>query len=364
MKFCLIVMVVVAGLLPEVAVGAVPGAVSDHAVILMYHHVSDTAPVSTSVAPALFEQHLEHLAAKGFRVLPLPEVVAALDAGQGLPDSVVVITFDDGYRSVYEEAFPRLRERGWPFTVFVTSDAIDQGIGPVMTWDQLREMAAAGATIASHGKRHDHLQRLLPGETRDHWRERTRADLLASGLRIRQETGQETSLLAYPYGEFDEALLEVVGALGWTGFGQQSGAAGALADLRALPRFPMAAGFAAMADFPLKAASLPLPVVGAEPGDLVLKFGAGSVILGAEPPVLRLTLAEDGCRLDQVSAYVGGQGRALVWRLDPQGRVLEVQAPENLPPGRSRYNVTAPAAAEGRWCWYSYTWIVGDGHGD
>lgn len=360
MKICLMVMICWAGLIPESASGVVP----DHAVIFMYHHVSDTAPPSTSVPPALFERHLDHLAENGFRVLPLPEVAAALAAGRGMPDSVVVITFDDGYRSVYEEAFPRLRARGWPFTVFVASDAIDQGTGPVLTWAQLKEMGDAGATIASHGRRHDHLQRLRPGETRAAWRERTLADLETSQRRIRAETGQEARLVAYPYGEFDDHLLEVVGELGWIGCGQQSGAAGTLGDLRALPRFPMAAGFASMDDFPLKAASLPLPVVGVEPDDLLLKFGAGSVILGAEPPVLRLTLAASGCRWEQVAAYAGVQGRALVRRPDDQRRVLEIQAPGPLPAGRSRYNVTAPAEDAGRWCWYSYTWIVGDRHGD
>ena len=130
------------------------GAVPDHAVILMYHHVSATTPASTSVDPDLFEAHLDYLEENGFRVWPLDQVVDSLGAGRALPDSVVVFTFDDGYRSVYEEAYPRLRQRGWPFTVFVTTDAIDHRQGPVLTWDQLREMAGQGATIASHPQHH------------------------------------------------------------------------------------------------------------------------------------------------------------------------------------------------------------------
>ena len=59
-------------------------------------------------------------------------------------DAGVVLTFDDGYRSVYETAYPLLKARGWPFTVFLCPEGIDRGRGPVMTWDQLREMAAAG----------------------------------------------------------------------------------------------------------------------------------------------------------------------------------------------------------------------------
>ena len=111
-----------------------------HAVILIYHHVSDKTPSSTSITPDLFDQHLEYLATNGFRVMDLPSVVQIIKEGQDLPDSVVVLTFDDGYESVYTEVFPRLKKRGWPFTVFVCPDAIDRHEGPVMSWDELREM--------------------------------------------------------------------------------------------------------------------------------------------------------------------------------------------------------------------------------
>jgi biofilm PGA synthesis lipoprotein PgaB len=340
------------------------GELPDHAVILMYHHVSATAPASTSVAPGLFEEHLAYLEKHGFRVWSLPAVVDSLAGGGALPDSVVVFTFDDGYRSVYEEAFPRLRRRGWPFTVFVTTDAIDNGEGPVLSWDQLREMAAQGATIASHGQHHRHLQRRLPGETEDQWRQRTLGELRHSGRRIRQEIGQETDLLAYPYGEHDERLTRLVRQLGWTAFGQQSGPAGVTSDPAALPRFPMAAGFASMEGFPVKAASLPLPVVRAEPQDLVLIFGTGSVILGAEAPTLKLTLAAGDYQAGQLAAYSGGQGRIEARWSDRAAGTLEITATGPLGPGRSRYNVTAPARDGRRWYWYSHTWIAGQEHGD
>ena len=351
-------------LLVLVRAGQTRADVPDHAVIFMYHHVSDTAPVATSVSPALFEEHLEYLEKHDFRVWDLARVVRSLRSGETLPDSVVVFTFDDGYRSVYSEAFPRLRRRGWPFTVFVCTDAIDNQTGPVLSWNQLREMASAGATIASHGQRHRHLQRRLPGESPDQWRQRTLAELRRSSQRILAEIGREPDMVAYPYGEFDDSLLQMVEQLGWTGFGQQSGAAGRLGSMTALPRFPMAAGFASMTDFPVKAASLPLPVLAVTAADPVLKFGPESVIVGAEAPVLRLTLAAGEYRPDQLAAFASGQGPALVRWVDRPGLVVEIRAGKDIPPGRSRYNVTAPSREGKRWYWYSYTWIAGDGHGD
>ena len=351
-------------LLGAAAPGLGSAVVPDHAVILQYHHVSDTTPPSTSVTPELFAQHLEFLEGHGFHVWSLPEVANHLKSGTALPDSVVAITFDDGYLSVFTEAYPLLRQRGWPFTVFVTAEAIDHQTGPVLSWDQLREMGADGATIASHGNRHEHLQRLGPGESREQWRSRTRFELAQSQNRIRDEVGQEQTLLAFPYGEYDDNLLEVVRQLGWTGFGQQSGPVGVLSDRACLPRFPMAAGFASMESFPVKVASLPLPVLLAEPQDLKLIFGPGSVIMGSEAPVLRLTLEPGNYQADQLAAYVGGVGQADLRWVDRDNGVVEIKAPGDLPPGRSRYNVTAPADDGRRWYWYSYTWISGNTHND
>nr|MEE4267520.1 polysaccharide deacetylase family protein [Candidatus Krumholzibacteria bacterium] len=291
-------------------------------------------------------------------------VVDSLRHGGSLPDSVVVLTFDDGYRSVYTEAFPRLKERGWPFTVFVSSDAIDQREGPVATWEELIEMAAHGATIASHSQKHNHMPRLMSGETRQEWKTRLLAELRHSQQRILAETGQKHDLVAFPYGEFDAEVLGLLDQLGWIGFGQQSGAVGHFSDLRCLPRFPMAAQFAEMESFALKGGSLPLPVVSVQAEDLELLFNPSSVMVGAEPPLLKLKLGPGHFRPAELAAYAGGQGRIRsTWSGEPD-RTLEVQAPAALTPGRSRYNVTVPDLTGRRWYWYSHTWVVGHEHAD
>jgi biofilm PGA synthesis lipoprotein PgaB len=340
---------------------AVDPAVPEHAVILMYHHVSEDTPASTSVSPEVFARHLSFLADHGFRVRPLPEIVAALRNEVSLPDSVVAITFDDGYSSVYETAYPLLSERGWPFTVFVSSEAIDTRQGPVTTWPQLREMADHGATIASHGRHHQHLQRLRDGESREEWARRIQGELEHSLRRIAQETGQEHNFLAYPFGENDARLRGLVAAMGWVAFGQQSGAVGALSDTTCLPRFPMAAGFADLEEFGVKVASLPLPVAEWQAEDLIVRFSEESVILGADPPVLKVRLK---AQCPGLAAYASGQGKALITPSEQKPGWLEVRAREGVPPGRSRYNLTAPFGGSGRWYWYSHTWIVGEAHDD
>lgn len=342
----------------------VPGALAEtpvHAVALIYHHVDASMPSSTSVSPELFTEHLDHLAEGGFTVLGLEEVVDALKTDGTLPDKAVTLTFDDGYRSVYETAFPLLQAQGWPFTVFVCPDGIDHRRGPLMTWDQLREMAAAGVTIANHGLRHDHLHRRLEGETDETWATRTRAELVQSHERLEKEIGRAPALLAYPYGEYDADLQEIVRDLGWAAVGQQSGAMGPHSDLTALPRFPMSAGDASMKSFPVKVSCLPLPVLSAESAGPILPTGIGVV---KPRPTLRLTLSEGDYRAHQLAAYASRQGAADVVWVDEEARIIEVRAKEPLGAGRSRYNVTAPAKDGKRYYWFSYTWIVGNSHKD
>lgn len=337
------------------------GDVPNHAVVLIYHHVATDTPGSTSLSPDLFGDQLDYLTRNGFRAWPLAALVDSLRVGGAIPDRTVAFTFDDGYRSVYTEAFPRLRALGWPFTVFVCPEAVDRQYGSVLTWDQLREMAASGATVANHGLHHRHLQRRLAGESDQEWAARTRAELLEAQAMIIAEIGGAPELLAYPYGEYDQDLRDLVGELGWAAFGQQSGAMGETSDFTLLPRFPMAGPFAGMDTFGDKVASLPLPVLAVDPAEPGLDMPTG----GEGPrPVLKLTLAPGDYLPGNIAAFASRQGTVDHRWIDAQAGVLEVRAHEPLPPGRSRYNITAPAKDGLRYYWYSHTWIVGRLHKD
>ncbi|MEX0914820.1 MAG: polysaccharide deacetylase family protein, partial [Wenzhouxiangellaceae bacterium] len=144
-----------------------------HAVILLYHHVSEQTPASTSVTPAQFERHLDYLAENDYRVWPLARALdAVLRGAEEIPDRVVAITFDDAYDSVHSRAHPSLVERNWPYTVFVNTNAVDAGHSPYMSWDQLRDLADQGAAIENHSAAHGHMSRPRAGESERDWRER------------------------------------------------------------------------------------------------------------------------------------------------------------------------------------------------
>ena len=210
--------------------------------------------------------------------------------------------------------------------------------------------ALDGVSFENHSATHDYLIRRLPGETSSLWLKRMRDDIGRAQKRLTEELGRAPTLFAYPYGEYDEPLANLVRELGLVGFGQQSGPAGLGADLRALPRFPMAERFADLADFKQKLQTQAFPVIDLSPWNPLLENG--------QPPRMVVSLADSEARLDQLSCFVSGQGKVAVEWLDRQARRFAVQALATLPKGRGRYNCTAPSKQAGRYFWLSQMWIV------
>ncbi|HDZ84563.1 MAG TPA: polysaccharide deacetylase, partial [Nitrospirae bacterium] len=320
---------------------------AEHAVVLQYHHFGDNMPPSTSITLEQFDQQLKYLSENEYNVWPLEKIVAYLREKKELPDRCVAITIDDAYVSVYEEAFPRLKKLGYPFTVFVPTEGVEKGIKSYLTWEQMREMQGAGAVFASHSHSHDYLIRRQPGETEDAWIDRVINDIDKSLNILKEKLGSASKLFAYPYGEYNISLKQIIRSLGLTGFGQQSGGIWYGSDFAALPRFPMAANFAEMDQFITKVRSMPLPVISVEPGEPVLPHDVLK-------PVLRLTLAPGDYLPDSLTCYSGEQGRINVRWLDRDKGIVEIVPNQELSKGRSRYNCTARHKKEDRYFWYSH----------
>lgn len=319
------------------------------AVVLQYHHISDQTPAATSTSPELFRQHMAHLDEAGYEVVPLEDLVARLKTGKALPDKTVAITFDDGYDSVYQVAFPVLKRYGWPFTVFVNAEPLKQEQSKFVSWGNLREMAGAGATIANHSYSHPHLLRRQGRESDAEWRERIKEEILRAEEAIREETGQNHRLFAYPYGEYDRASQQLLKQLGFVAFGQQSGPLSDRDDRQALPRFPFGGPYGTMDDFKVKVASLPMPLTKANVPELKDTVLPRSLTR----PTLELSFGEKDLA-SRIQCFASGQGAIPV---QVQNGSVTTRAPKDLPVGRSRYNCTAMSGQSGRFYWYSHLFI-------
>ncbi len=330
-------------LLPSLAIA------TNSAVILQYHHVSDDTPAITSVTPEGFARHIRYLADNKFNVISVTEAVEALHKKQPLPPKSVAITFDDAYLSIYTNAFPLLKEQGWPFTIFVSPTPVDKGFQKFLSWEQIQEMTHFGATIANHTMDHDHSVERRPGESEEAWINRFNEDLEATEARIKEKTGQSIKQFAWTFGETTPELRRLLGQLGYIGFGQQSGAAGEYSDFTRLPRFPMA-GIYGTSDFALKVGSLAMPVIAQKPDSSLISEDNLT-------PELTLELAKGDYQKKQLKCYASGQGELSVKWLDDEMTRLTTQANKPLPVGRTRYNCTAPSNNGKQYYWYSHAWL-------
>ncbi|MEU8956782.1 polysaccharide deacetylase family protein [Streptomyces sp. NPDC048518] len=170
--------------------------------ILMYHSVAPAPNVAThdlSVAPDAFTRQMEVLGERGFTPLTTAQLAAVWRTSGGrLPERPILITFDDGYEGVHRYALPVLARLGFASTVFVSTGWLrgehDTGGGPdrMLDWDQVRELAAAGAEIGGHSHTHPELDQLDD-------------DALAFELRrcrdiVTDQVGTRPVSFAYPYG--------------------------------------------------------------------------------------------------------------------------------------------------------------------
>ncbi|MBC8212857.1 MAG: polysaccharide deacetylase family protein [Gammaproteobacteria bacterium] len=328
-----------------------PVVAASHCVILQYHHFSEQTPAITSVSVKQFEDHLQYIQDNGFQVMALRDVVFALRHQRELPEKCVSLTVDDAYISVYQNAYPRLKQRAWPFTVFVSTQEVDNGISSVMNWQQMREMSQHGASFENHGHAHLHMIRKLSDETDQAWLKRIGQDIEHAQQRLIQEIGIAPTLLAYTFGEYSPALMAQVQGMGLTAFGQHSGPAWPAANFGALPRFPMAAQYADMEGFSIKINSLPLLVVHAEPSDPLVE-------LGNWRPTLQLSLAPGSYSRNNLRCYVSGSDAVEMRWSETEKDNVSITPTFDLKPGRHRSNCTMPAAQEGQFHWYSHNWFI------
>lgn len=324
---------------------SVPAA--DSAVVLMYHRFGEDRYPDTNIKIDQFEAQLNVLKEEGYSVVPLQELLDALNGGKSLPEKAVVITIDDAYRSIYEVAFPRLREYGFPFTVFVSTDGVDKGFSAYMTWEQMREMEGRGVTFANHGAAHISMITPLKGESGEERIRRVLEDVETGWSRLSEELQPIPGVFAYPYGEFDSEVANRLRDMGYISFGQHSGAVGPKSDFRALPRYPVAEAFADIQEFKVKINSLPMPV------EEVIPWEPCTV---EKQPEIAVRLGELDASTDKLSCFIGGQGRVLIrWIEDKKKFSVGPQNP--FGPGRQRVNCTVPGN-DGRFYWFSHPWFV------
>jgi peptidoglycan/xylan/chitin deacetylase (PgdA/CDA1 family) len=199
--------------------------------VLMYHRIGEANndwEARYAISPGNFKAHMHILAKNGFQAVTIDALMNWLVNGVALPDQAILITFDDGFRGVYDYALPVLEELKWPFTVFLVSDLIGAydewtrssnpsgRIYPLLNLGHIKNMQQRGVCFQSHTRTHPSLPTLDDKQLVD--------QLSGSRISLTKLLGHEVEYIAYPFGHLDERVKTATEAAGYrAGFSTQPG---------------------------------------------------------------------------------------------------------------------------------------------
>jgi peptidoglycan/xylan/chitin deacetylase (PgdA/CDA1 family) len=248
MKTILVILSVVA-LLPLSAVSAAgelkgPNGKSraEGVPILLYHRFGTEVTDSMTVTTSCFESQLKYFKDQGHTVIPLRQLVDyLLGKKPSIPSRSLVITADDGHKSVYTDMFPLLKKYHAPATLFLYPSALSNA-PYAMTWEQLRDMKATGLLdLQSHTFWHPNFKKEKRKLGTEEYENLVASQLKKTKVRLEKEFNARVDMLAWPFGIYDEGLIQKATAAGYVAaFTMERRDAAPSDNLLALPRYLIA----------------------------------------------------------------------------------------------------------------------------
>ncbi|WP_396276561.1 polysaccharide deacetylase family protein [Haloimpatiens lingqiaonensis] len=176
--------------------------------ILMYHSISDNKNGFFVVDKNNFRKQMKYIKDNGYETLTLDQVYYHILQDKPFPDKSVVITFDDGYKDNYVNAYPVLKEFDLKATIFVVADYITNGSSTIYSsLKELREMNENGIDIQCHTSSHKKLDKLSYSEQLQ--------DLGLAKEKIENLINNNVKFLAYPYGRYNNDTIKAAKKLGY-----------------------------------------------------------------------------------------------------------------------------------------------------
>ncbi len=311
----------------------------NHASFIMYHRFGDSRYPSTNIKKEQFIEHINELLKPEYNVIGIEKAILAINNIEPVKDRSVVITIDDAYSSVYEYAWPIFKKYNLPFTLFISTDVIDNKTPGYMNWEQIRTLRDNGVTIGSQTKSHPHMFKLTT--------EKIIEELSISNKRFIDEIGSKPKFFAYPYGEYNLEVIEQVKLHGFiAAFGQHSGVAHKSLGMYELPRFAMNEKYGDMERFLLATNALPMPISDVSPKNPVISIN---------PPSYGFTLSDIIEPKNVIRCFANNGLKANTKRLGKNRIEIRLSGPFSK--GRGRINCTM-AGNDNRWRWLGRQFIV------
>jgi len=195
-------------------------------IIFCYHLLVDKVRYpGTEITPAAFEAQMKELKDRGITVIPMQDLLAWKRGEKNIPPRCAVITFDDGWKSQYEVAWPIMKKFGYPFTMFIYTEGVRGGSlggGGAITWEQLADMRDNGVDIQAHTATHQDLREghtitlVAPGGkktrtklTGPQYEQWVQNEVVGSKQLLEQRLGIKVNCFAVPFGNYNEHVKEL-----------------------------------------------------------------------------------------------------------------------------------------------------------
>jgi len=180
--------------------------------ILTYHSIDDRGTI-LSMPPEKFLYQMQVIKDRSFNTISLEQLITCIRENQPFPDKSVAITFDDGFKNIYQTAYPILKKFGLKATVFLVPGCVSrssewnahvEGLRSIdlINWDEAKEMSENNIDFGSHTVHHRDLSKVPLSMARE--------EIIKSRLIIQQHIGKDVPFFAYPYGSFNQEVRTIV----------------------------------------------------------------------------------------------------------------------------------------------------------
>src|SRR6266704_1519522 len=201
-------------------------------IIFCYHRLVDKVSYpGTEITPPMFEAQMKELKDRGITVISLQDLLAWKRGEKNIPPRCAVISFDDGWKSQYEVAWPIMKKFGYTFTMFIYTEGVAGGSlggGQAITWEMLADMRDNGIDIEAHTATHQDLReghtimvmepgakrtkKKLTGAEYEQW---VQNEVVGCKQLLEQRLGIKINCFAVPFGNYNEHVKELARNAGY-----------------------------------------------------------------------------------------------------------------------------------------------------
>ena len=310
--------------------------IKNSATVFMYHKFGVDKYPSTSVTIKQLEDHINELVKEKYNILSLDFIVDTIINDGNLPNNTIGISVDDADSSFLEVGWPYFKKNNIPVTLFVTTGTIVKNNKNYLNWDQIRKLKAEGVTIGAHSHTHAHMSDLNIKDVK--------AEIELSNKIFLKEIGEIPTLFAFPYGETNSEIIELIKDYKFkVAFGQHSGVINETSNMYYLPRFSLNERYGEIDRVKFAATAKGLGVY---------DFIPSNPTISENPPYIGFSLLDDKIvsSLDCFIFDSKGQVEIDIFKFNER---VEIRLERELSSGRSRMNCTAKDK-EGNWRWYGH----------